>query len=325
MAADSVSSDGDDDRIDLGAFHADLIRAVATPALTASLVALDAQVQDLAASVSRTLAAQVAPVALAAQRQQEELVREFAGAVLSKQRLDEALRPISEEIAAAQIRWASALAVPVMAQARLTASIAGLVVTPELTAALDRINDVVRVRMVFPDGDGIARLDSLITSGDVDADILAAAEAGVASDAELSAAIGAAADVLAAARPWIPRERARQLVTFWVWAMVRRAVGRVGTGAAGGRHGVGRAMGAPATNTVAGRAREEFDRRYPPADGTDRMERSSTPRRRLLLRTGNCFAAVDDQVSPVSQEAASHSRKAAALAVSSGRPSRFIG
>jgi len=272
MAADSVSSNGDDDRIDLGAFHADLTRAVATPALTASLVALDAQVQDLAASVSRTLAAQVAPVALAAlaaQRQQEELVREFAGAVLSKQRLDEALRPMSEEIAAAQTRWASALAVPVMAQARLTASIAGLVVTPELTAALDRINDVVRVRMVFPDGDGIARLDSLITSGDVDADILAAAEAGVASDVELSAAIGAAADVLAAARPWIPRERARQLVTFWVWAMWSAALFAVSVLAPPEVVTALGAMGAPAANTVAGRAREEFDRRYPPADGTD--------------------------------------------------------
>ncbi len=269
MAADSVSSDGDDDRIDLRAFHADLMRAVATPALTASLVALDAQVQDLAASVSRTLAAQVAPVALAAQRQQEELVREFAGAVLSKQRLDEALRPISQEIAAAQTRWASALAVPVMAQARLTASIADLVVTPELTVALDRINDVVRVRMVFPDGDGIARLDSLITSGDVDADILAAAEAGVASDAELSAAIGAAADVLAAARPWIPRERARQLVTFWVWAMWSAALFAVSVLAPPEVVTALGAMGAPAANTVAGRAREEFDRRYPPADGTD--------------------------------------------------------
>jgi len=29
------------------------------------------------------------------------------------------------------------------------------------------------------------------------------------------------------------------------------------------------AMGAPAANTVAGRPREKFDRRYPPADGMD--------------------------------------------------------
>jgi len=268
MGAVSVGSDGGTDRIGLRVLHEDLVRAVATPALTASLVAINAQVQDLAASVSRTLAAQVAPVALAVRRQQEALVRGVAAVVLSRQRLDEVLRPISEEIAAAQTQWASALAVPVMAQARLQARIAGLVVTPELTAALDRINDLVRVRVVFPDGDGLARLDAMIATGDVDADTLAAAEASVSSDAELSAAIGAAADALAVAGPWIPRERARQLVTFWVWAMWSAALFAVSVAAPAEVVTALGAMGAPAANTVASRAREEFDKRYPPADGT---------------------------------------------------------
>ena len=55
------------------------------------------------------------------------------------------------------------------------------------------------------------------------------------------------------------------------------------------------------------------------------MQTCSTPRRDLLLGIGDCHAAVHDQRLAGDQEAASDSRKAAALAVSAGSPSRFIG
>jgi len=55
------------------------------------------------------------------------------------------------------------------------------------------------------------------------------------------------------------------------------------------------------------------------------MERSSTPRRRLLLRTGNCYAAIDDQRLAVDPGGGVPQQEGDALAVSSGRPLRFLG
>jgi len=271
MGTDSDRTDGASGQHHPGQPREVLLRVVATPAMTRSWEAFNAQAQDLVGLATRTLATQVASLRLseAVQRKQQELVKDLAPAILSRQRLDEMLRPLAEEITAAQKRWAKTLAVPVMAQARLQAKIAGLVVTPELTAALDQINDLARVRMVFPDGDGLARLDTMIETGDLGPDTLAAAESGIAPDAELSNAIDAAAAAIAVARPWIPRERARQLVVFWVWAMWSAALFAVYTTAPAEVVTALGAMGAPAANTVAGKAKQQFDQRYPADDEPD--------------------------------------------------------
>lgn len=71
----------------------------------------------------------------------------------------------------------------------------------------------------FPDMDGLDRLSRLIDSGEIDATTTETAEAGVGSDVDIVVAIEEAAEVLAHERPWMSRERARQVVLVWVWLM----------------------------------------------------------------------------------------------------------
>ncbi len=121
------------------------------------------------------------------------------------------LEPMFTQIAARQREWARALAVPVLADVHTQSQLTGLVVNPEFTRSLQQISDLSRMRVELPDAAGVDRLLGLLDEGEFDAETLSAAEDGVAADAQLSEAIDEAAKLLSSARPWVSRERARQM------------------------------------------------------------------------------------------------------------------
>lgn len=270
---------GDDEGTDLTPEErAAAVRLIATPALTESIARFTSQFEAMSKQVterhSQLLARQIAPALQMQQMQISQVGRALVqfsqvGRALGVQaeQVQRAMQPLSEAIAARQRQWALSLKVPLMATSQF-AEMAGRVVTPEFTEAIERINRLAQVRVMLPNEDGIARLAELIDNGEVDQATLDIAEAGVAEDAGLSEAIDDAAEVLSASRPWISRKRARQLIVFWVWIMWSAAIVAVTVAAPPAVAAVPGAVGLPAGNAAAKRAGEEFDKRYPPDDET---------------------------------------------------------
>lgn len=270
MATFTASDDdGDDDPGLTKAQRAALVRAFSTPALTLSLERMRSQFSSIAEQVNgqfaRVLAAQLEPV-LRLTTMQTSFAESLQPVI--KQQLDtrRMLEPLFTQIAERQQQWVKALVVPLAANARTQAQLAGLLVTPELTAALERINEVARLRFELPDQDGLDRLSGLVESGDIEPSTLEAAEAGVASDVDLSAAIDEAADVLARERPWLSRERARQVVVVWVWLMWTAGLVAIAVAAPPIVGTIAGAAGLAASKDAAKRAGERFDKSFPPED-----------------------------------------------------------
>lgn len=249
--------------------RAALLRAVSTPALTESLERMQSQLRPIAeqvnGSLSRALAAQLEPVLSTARLQASirESIRPLIEQQMDTRKL---MEPMFAQIAAQQQQWAETLAVPLMANAQWQARVAGSLVTPELTAALQRITKIARVRLELPDTDGIERMSGLIDSGEIDATTLETAEAGIGSDADMAAAIDGAADVLARERPWMSRKRARQVVIVWVWLMWTAALVAIAVAAPPIVGTITGAAGLAGSKDVAKKAGAEFDKRFPPED-----------------------------------------------------------
>lgn len=258
--------------------RAALVRAFSTPALTSSLEQLRKQIksplagpfQQLNQQVTAGFAAQLEPVLKASRLRNEALVKAIQPPLFAHVAAQFRLRPVPEpmfaQIAERQREWAKALAVPLMANAHIQSQLAGLVVNSEFTRSLERITELSRLRLELPDTAGFDRLSELIDEGEFDAETLSAAEAGVAADAEFSAAIDEAAEVLSQARPWISRKRARQMVVVWVWLMWTAALTVVAVAAPSTIATYVSLAGLPAGQEAAKKAGEEFDRRFPPED-----------------------------------------------------------
>ncbi len=260
--------DGDQPRL-TDQQRAALLRAVSTPALTASLERMQTQFGSIAEQVdgsfARAVAAQLEPVLRASGIQTTigESLRPLIEQQLNTRKL---MEPMFAQIAAQQQQWAKALAVPLMANAQLQARMAGMLVTPEFSAALQRINEISRVRLELPDEEGIDRVSQLIDSSEIDATTLETAEVGVGSDADMSAAIDEAAAILARERPWMSRERARQVLVVWVWLMWTAGLVAIAVAAPPIVGTITGAAGLAGSKDVAKRAGEEFDKRYPPEE-----------------------------------------------------------
>ena len=263
-----TAADGDDGEPRLSdEQRAALLRAISTPALTASLERMQSQFRSIAAQVNgsfgRAVAAQLEPV-LRASRIQTSIGESLRPLIAQQLNTRKLMEPMFAQIAAQQQHWAETLAVPLMANAQLQARMAGMLVTPELTEALQRINEVARVHLELPDTDGIDRVSRLIDSGEIDATTLETAEAGVGSDSDMAAAIDEAAGVLARERPWMSRARARQVVIVWVWLMWTAALVSIAVAAPPIVGTITGAAGLAGSKDVAEKAGQEFDKRFPP-------------------------------------------------------------
>lgn len=265
----TASDDDDDDDPGLAEEQrAALVRAFSTPALTLSLERVQSQLSPIAEQVNglgRVLAAQLGPV-LRASQIQTSIAADSLQLVSEHLKARRMLEPLFAQIADRQQQWVKGLVVPLATIAQVQAQLACTLVTPELTAALERINEVSRLRLEIPDADGLDRLSGLVESGDIEPSTLEAAEAGVASDVNLSAAIDEAANVLARERPWLSRERARQVVVVWVWLMWTAGLVAIAVAAPQIVGTIAGAAGLAASKDATKRAGEEFDKRFPPED-----------------------------------------------------------
>ncbi|UZJ26843.1 hypothetical protein RHODO2019_18345 (plasmid) [Rhodococcus antarcticus] len=281
MPTFTASVDGGDDDDDAGLTEeqrAALVRAFSTPAFTRSMEQLRQQIssplegalQQLNQQVTAGVTAQLEPVLRASRLRNEALMKaiqpQLSAQVAAPLRMRAVLEPMFAQIAERQREWAKALAVPLMANAHIQSQLAGLAVNSEFTRSLDRVSALSRLRLELPDAAGFDRLSELIDEGEFDAETLSAAEDGVAADAELSAAIDEAAEVLSEARPWISRVRARQMVVVWVWLMWTAALTVVAVAAPSTIATYVSLAGLPAGKEAAKRAGEQFDRRFPPED-----------------------------------------------------------
>lgn len=265
-----AAADGDGDQPGLtDEQQAALLRAMSTPALTASLERMQSRFRSIAkqvnGSVGRTVASQLEPVLKASRIQTSiaESLRPLIEQQLSTRKL---MEPMLAQVAAQQQQWAEKFAVPLMANVQQQEHLAGRLVTPELADALQRINEIARVHLDFPDMDGIDRVSGLIEAGEIDATTLETAEAGVGPDVDMVAAIEEAAEVLARERPWMSRERARQVVLVWVWLMWTAGLVAIAVAAPPIVGTIAGAAGLAGSKDVAKKAGEEFDKRFPPKD-----------------------------------------------------------
>ncbi len=196
----------------------------------------------------------------------ETIQPQLSAYVAAQKQMQLVLEPMLAQIAERQREWAKALAVPLMAHAQTQSQLAGLVVNPEFTRSLERISALSRLRLELPDDAGFDRLSELLDEGKIGAETVSAAEVGLAADAELSAAIDEAANLLSSGRPWISRKRARQIVVVWVWLMWTAALTVVAVAAPSTIATYMSLAGLPAGQEAAKKAGAEFDRRYPPGD-----------------------------------------------------------
>lgn len=169
----------------------------------------------------------------------------------SQARLTELFAPLADQIAGLQLGLASSLNVAVLASAQWQGNVAKLAVGSEVGEALQRITELASVRLAMPTSDGFARLAELIDAGELDEQLLSEAEGGVVADAELSEAIDRAAEALAASRPFISRDRARQIIVFWVWLMYGAGLWAVAVFGGPALVAVPAALGAPAAPQAA--------------------------------------------------------------------------
>lgn len=272
---------GDDEPNQTEEQRAALVRAISTPALTESLERFNSQFARMAqqvvgsqfrsiaeqvnGTIGQAFASQLAPV-LKASRIQTSIGESLRPLIEQQLNTRKLMEPFFAQIAERQHEWAKALIGPLSAHADLQARMAGMLVTPEFTAALERINEVSRVRLELPDADALDRLSGLIDSGEIDEETLETARSGLDADAAMAAAIDNAADVLARERPWLSRERCRQLVVFWAWLMWAAGLVVVAVAAPPIIDTMAAAAGVSGSRDVAKRAGQEFDRRFPPKD-----------------------------------------------------------
>lgn len=267
--ASLTTADGDDGepRV-VGEQRSALLRAVSTPAFTALLERMQEQLRSsdqVNGLLSRAPAVDLEPVLRAAQVQASigESLRPLIERQLDTRKL---MEPVLAQIAAQQQQWAKTLAVPLMANPQLHERMAAALTTPQFTAALQRINEIIRVSLEPPNADGIDRVSGLIESGEIDAATLETAEAGIGSDEDMTTAIEEAAEILGRKRPWMSRRRARQVVVVWVWLMWTTALVAVTMAAPEIIAAVAGAAGVPSSKDAAQRVGVEFDKRFPPED-----------------------------------------------------------
>lgn len=263
-----TAADGDDDQPRLtDEQRAALLRAISTPAFNASLERIQSHIRSIAEQVNgqwgHLAAAQLEPM-LKASRIQMSIGKSLPPLIEQQLNIQKLMEPMLTQIAAQQQQWAQALAVPLAANAELQARMTSMLVTPELNDALRRISESARVRLEFPDAEGIDRVSGLIDSGDIDAATLETAEAGVGSDVDMVAAIEEAAEVLVRERRWMSRERARQVVIVWIWLMWTAALVAIAVAAPPIVGTITGAAGLAGSKEVAKKAGEQFDKRFPP-------------------------------------------------------------
>jgi hypothetical protein len=248
--------------------RAALVRAFSTPAMTESLERIGRTIRPFVAKINtqcnEVLVAQLEPVLRASAIQMSNIGESLRPLIEQQLHTRRIMEPLFAQIAERQQEWAKALIGPLSASADLQARMAGMLVTPELTAALERINKLSRVRLEMPDADGLDRLSKLIDAGEIDEETLATAEAGLVSEAALAAAIDDAADVLARERPWMSRERWRKVVVVWVWLMWTAGLVAISMAAPPIVGEVASAAGLLASKEAAEKTGKVFDRRFPP-------------------------------------------------------------
>jgi hypothetical protein len=168
--------------------------------------------------------------------------------------MKDVLSPLSETIARLQAETASSLNVPVLAQARWQADIARLAMGPQVGGALKEIADLAAIKLAMPTADGVARLSELIDAGEIDDELVEEAEQSLSSNTELAEAIDRAAEALAATRPFLSRDHARQIVVVWVWLMYGAGLWAVAMFAPPALSAAVGAFGAPAAGEAARKA-----------------------------------------------------------------------
>lgn len=230
------------------------------------MVQVQSQVNALAEQVtrqlSRTLAAQLEPVLRTSRVQVPPETLQSITA--SQTAILKSLDPIMPQIAAQQKVWIEQALAPLTKKIQLPQVAIDPIITPELAAAMQRINENLRVPLAPLDEDDFDRVSELIDAGEVDETLLEAAELGLNADESLQVSIDEAADVLARGRKGMSRARARQVVVFSVWlAWLGALVALV-------------VLDAPVAGVVAGAldpknaAGMAFDKAFPPEqDSTD--------------------------------------------------------
>ena len=183
---------------------------------------------------------------------QQSSVSSVTGPFLAQQAaMKSVLSPLSATIARLQSETASSLNVAFLTQAKWQADFARLAMGPEVGGALKQIAELASIKLFMPTADGVTRLSELIEAGDIDGALVGEAEQSLASDTELSEAIDRAAEVLAASRPFLSGERARQLVVVWVWLMYGAGLWAVAMFAPPAVSAAVGAFGAPAATEAA--------------------------------------------------------------------------
>jgi hypothetical protein len=161
------------------------------------------------------------------------------------------LSPMTEKIARLQTEIASSLNVAILSQTKWQADLASLAMGPQVGGALRQIAELASIKLAMPTADGVSRLAELIEAGEIDVQLVDEAEQSIAINTELSQAIDEAAGALAASRPFLSRERARQLVVVWVWLMYGAALWAVAIFGPPALVAVPAALGAPAAPEAA--------------------------------------------------------------------------
>lgn len=246
--------------------RAKLMSSISTPSLAASLRPSVSRahsiIEQLNGSAGRAAQAQVATL-LNSQSFQTSLaasIRPVSEQALSTRKL---MEPVLTQITARQQQWARQLSVSVMESSQLQARSAMTLASPQLSASLQRINEILGVRLEFPDADGIDRMAKLIDSGEIDTSTLEVAEVGVSSDADLAEATDEIVDILTSQLPWLSVGECRQTVVLWVWLMWTACMVGIAlyappiVGAVAGAGLVG-------SNDAAKKAGETFDKHFPP-------------------------------------------------------------
>ncbi len=261
--------DGDGSWTLVEAQRAMILRALATPEFTASLERLQAQAAQTAQrTIARGMAQQASAILRAARVQQAIAAASLRPALAQQLRTQRSFEPLLAQIAERQRELARVLASAATAQAVDAARAGLLTMTPDLTAALRRISAVAPVALELPGDRELDHLAGLLESGEIEPSTVEAAEAGLASDEELWSEIDRAADALSAARPWLSRARARQLVVLWVYFMIMAGLTVIAVAAP---PVVGALVGAAGVGSVeaAKGAGKAFDKWRPPEDDQD--------------------------------------------------------
>lgn len=176
---------------------------------------LNSMAEQVTRPLGRTLAAQLEPVLRASRVQAQSEI--FQSAMDNQSAIRKALEPMLLQVAEQQRSLTEGALSSITKSIQLPRISVEPIITPELAAALQRINENLRVPLAFPDEDGFDKVSELIDAGEIDETVLETAELGLGSDASLQVSIDEAANALAKERKGLSRARARQVVVFCVW------------------------------------------------------------------------------------------------------------